>query len=308
MALNRVRAMGTSPGGFTVSYKNRALELLNDPDALNQGSYGTCGMAAAVRALLIEEPLKFVRLLDAIFRRSAFNGTVIPEKLGTGKSVLLHQRQKMIQNKVQVSPNYDADYDLDFICSRSLAKILKMKDQTLYDRLKVLGESFVANFNVKGTPADIARDKGDLALDAQALRFLMSDVLQVSDVRSSSRPGDVQDDVDVRVASVNEMFTFEKRQKRSFVFAGINGTDNFQDVAGGGVLGNRLGAPTLMAVPPGQTRPKFEHIIVITGQIVSNANTYTVPVWTWSFSFNVVVPKQYMSDYFPVFVLGTFRD
>lgn len=140
------------PNRFTTGYADRARQLIDDPGEMNQGYYGTCGPAAAVRALLLYDRAKFVDLVESVFdpQRPVFNGIrVAPDKL-------LAQRQTEIARKSGMYPPppdpsaYDHHYDLDFILAGSLYTYLEQAGSVVYERQRDYSESIVRLVGVPG--------------------------------------------------------------------------------------------------------------------------------------------------------------
>ncbi|MEZ4713422.1 MAG: hypothetical protein R3A44_39915 [Caldilineaceae bacterium] len=131
-------------------YRLRAKTLIDTPAMLNQGSYGVCGMATAVYFLLQYDLDKYIDLIRSIFDGNAFNGIPVAMKVLDGRAtdytVLLYGRERQLQNKLRRG-NYDPAMDFDFIVSRSLGKLLKIKNPDLYQSLTRFCEQFDPLFN-----------------------------------------------------------------------------------------------------------------------------------------------------------------
>lgn len=149
-------------------YKARAKALIDNPAELTQGPFGVCGMATAVYFLLEYDLDKYIDLVKAIFDGKAFNGIPVGMKVIDGKpsdySLLLYGREQQIrrmQTKVGTKwgvkadtkapdPVWNSELDFDFIVSRSLGKLLRIKNPDLYQTLTKLSERFDPFFNYKG--------------------------------------------------------------------------------------------------------------------------------------------------------------
>lgn len=149
-AVQAVQDLGAKRGEFGASEQDRAKLLLADPDQLNQGYYGTCGMAAIVRSLLRHDRAKFVELLHAVYEGTPFHG------IATGDGVLLKGRLKQRDRKAarHGAQYYDA-IDLDFILLRSLGKLLKIQSPKMYESQTLFSEEIARLFNAKQPYLDI---------------------------------------------------------------------------------------------------------------------------------------------------------
>ena len=139
-------------------YKRRAQEAIDTPASLNQGPYGVCGMATAVYFLLQNDLDKYVALVKSIFDGDDFNAIPVGMKILNGRpteySVLLYGRERQLQNKPK-DALYRPGFEFDFIVSRSLGKLLKIKQPLTYDFLTRFSEQFDPLFNYKGVATKI---------------------------------------------------------------------------------------------------------------------------------------------------------
>jgi hypothetical protein len=119
----------------------RANTLIDRPDALNQGYYGTCGMAAIVRSFLQHDRARFVELLRAVYRGADFNG------ITTGAGVLLQDALRQRDAKAAQLPGYIPLFDLDFVLARSLGKLLKTRSPHMYEAQELFSEEIARLFN-----------------------------------------------------------------------------------------------------------------------------------------------------------------
>ncbi|MFF6828755.1 hypothetical protein [Streptomyces longwoodensis] len=110
----------------------RTQAIIDNPDSLNQGAYGVCAMTAAVRTLLQHDRARFVELLRAVFDpgNPGFRG------LRVDSTALLDHRLAQADAKQQryltTGRTYMELYNLDFILSRALGKLIKVADSTVY--------------------------------------------------------------------------------------------------------------------------------------------------------------------------------
>ncbi|GAB3954242.1 hypothetical protein [Streptomyces sparsus] len=144
-AKQAVTDLAAAQPSFTAADVARAHTLIDDPDSLNQYFFGTCGMAAIVRSFLQHDRARFVQLLRAVHGGADFNG------ITTGPGVLLGGRLKQRDAK-SVQPMgelYEATFDLDFVLSRSLGKLLKIRSPHMYAAQVLFSEEIARLFNAK---------------------------------------------------------------------------------------------------------------------------------------------------------------
>ncbi|MBC3839471.1 hypothetical protein GXW82_02355 [Streptacidiphilus sp. 4-A2] len=154
----------------------RANTLIDQPDAMNQGFYGTCGMAAVVRSFLQYDRARFVELLRAVYAGTDFNG------IATGPGVLLDGRLKQRDAKaVQFDTAYVPLFDLDFVLTRSLGKLLKIRSPEMLRRAgAVLGGDRPAVQREGALPGRVhARPEHIATLDAARLDAELSGDLKL---------------------------------------------------------------------------------------------------------------------------------
>lgn len=151
-AKRAVADLAAAQPSFT-SFVNRANTLIDNPDAVNQGSYGTCGMAAVLRSFLQHDRARFVQLARAVFEDTDFNGIATgPDGLLPG---LLKKRAAKEAQMQQAGAQYKRKYDLDFILARSLGKLLKIRSPHMYEAQKHFSEKIVKLFNEKQPFLDV---------------------------------------------------------------------------------------------------------------------------------------------------------
>ncbi|MFD9204862.1 hypothetical protein ACFVZM_01100 [Streptomyces sioyaensis] len=143
-AKQAVSDLRTAQPSFTGPDVARANTLIDNPDQLNQYFYGTCGMAAVVRSLLQHDRARFVQLLRAVYEGTDFNG------ITTGPGVLLKGRLKQRDAKATqpMEVPYGPLFDLDFVLTRSLGKLLKIRSPRMYEAQTLFSEEIVRLFNV----------------------------------------------------------------------------------------------------------------------------------------------------------------
>lgn len=144
-AKQAVTDLRTAQPSFTGPDVARANRLIDHPDDLNQYFWGTCGMAAAVRSFLLYDRARFVELLRAVYAGSAFNG------IATGPGALLAGRvnQRDAKAAQPMGAPYEPLFDLDFVLTRSLGKLLKIRSPKMYEAQTLFSEQIARLFNVK---------------------------------------------------------------------------------------------------------------------------------------------------------------
>jgi hypothetical protein len=157
-----VDALASASTSFA-PYANDAKYLIDRPDELNQGHYGVCAMTVAVRTMLLHDRQRFVDLLHAVFDPAdpGFRGVAV------ASSRLLDHRLTQIGNKrarrTAEGNTYADYYDLDFILSRALGKLIKVADADVYRRQCGFSERINKLFNVKAEWIDLFTLPGALA-------------------------------------------------------------------------------------------------------------------------------------------------
>ncbi|WP_320779309.1 hypothetical protein [Streptomyces sp. CRN 30] len=123
----------------------RAKTLLDQPDKVNQGFYGTCGLTAIVRSYLQYDRDRFVELLRAVYSGTDFNG------ITSGPQVLLQHRLEQRDAKAAAQPQggYVPLFNLDFVLARALGKLLKIRSPKMYEAQTLVSEEIARLFNAK---------------------------------------------------------------------------------------------------------------------------------------------------------------
>ncbi len=144
-AKQAVRDLRVAQPSFTGPDAVRANTLIDDPDDLYQYFWGTCGMATVVRSFLQHDRARFVQLLRAVYEGTDFNG--IPTGVGVLLKGRLNQRDAKAAQPMGVP--YGPDFDLDFVLTRSLGKLLKIRSPQMYEAQTLFSEEVARLFNVK---------------------------------------------------------------------------------------------------------------------------------------------------------------
>ncbi len=164
-AKNAIDALGRRlPHRLITAYAARAKTLIDDPDQVNQGYYGTCGPAAALRALLLSDRAKFVGLTTAVFDPAApvFNG-IKAEPANLYEARINEIATKRARYPDPPDPDAYIDrYDFDFILASSLYTFLAAADDVLFRRQRDYSESIVRLVGTAGEQLVITTFTGDL--------------------------------------------------------------------------------------------------------------------------------------------------
>jgi hypothetical protein len=130
-------------------YRDRAIDLIDKPDEVQQSMFGVCGMSAMVRTLLEQADLtKFVSLVAAIFEDKPFNGITAPAgRLYAGR---IRQWKTKVQHRTALNADvWPALYAFDFILARALGKLLKVRAPEIYDIQLMTSTDISRNYQTK---------------------------------------------------------------------------------------------------------------------------------------------------------------
>jgi hypothetical protein len=147
------------PVRLTLDYANRAKRLIDVPDELDQGYYGTCGPISAIYTLLRLDREKFVALVTAVFDDTApeFNHIrVTPDKLYDARVAEIGKKAAMYGG------GYDHGHDLDFFLAGGLYTFLQRKDPALYDQQRDYSEHIVRLVGTTGNELVLSKFPVDL--------------------------------------------------------------------------------------------------------------------------------------------------
>jgi hypothetical protein len=171
---------------LTPAYAKRAAELIDDPDKVNQGYYGTCGPTAALRTLLLHDRAKFVNLMTAVFdpAQPVFNGVrVAPDTLYEAR--LDEIARKRAAYPPAPSPSaYQDTFDFDFIVGSSLYTFLKAADDRLFLAQRHYSESIVRLVSVDADQIVLATLTGDFSAALDAANKRDPDLLAALDIHA----------------------------------------------------------------------------------------------------------------------------
>jgi hypothetical protein len=303
-------------------YGNRAEALIDDPDKLSQADHGVCGMTAVVHGLLHHKLEKIVELLGAIFAGSPFpvKGRAdvrSPQKTYRPLPTWSQYRTLPEEDRTELLGGRLKQYhvgktrgpgELDFIMARSLGKLLKTVEPSLYRSQIAFSEQLVQHFSEKDSEArntlkknaanaadEMFRKEGDLGLTPDGLRWILTHLAGVDDVMSFER------DRHWSILRVNDAFGAPRPDRHAVVYAFVLDATRFEDASR--LPQGTEPAPFDTFTPT--TRPvTAEHIIVITGRIIEEDGRYVVPVWTWSKRFTVRVRKDLFDQFFTTILYG----
>jgi len=151
------------PTQFTLAYANRAIELIDDPDKVNQGYYGTCGPTAALRALLLHDRAKFVNLTTAVFdpAHPVFNGITASSQTLLDARLAEIARKRALYEPAPHPEAYKDDFDLDFILASSLYTFLQKANDRVYADQRYYSESIVRLVSVDADQIVVTTLSGD---------------------------------------------------------------------------------------------------------------------------------------------------
>jgi hypothetical protein len=339
---------------FTAAFKDRSLAIMEDPGKLSQGGIGICGLTSSLHALLKDKDpdlrARFVSLLEAIFKKQAFQGldpstgvTVAPDAQQAGYLLAYQVAQFRAKNRFTtkdialiVSAN-EAKWQkewfisqrtiderkanltqelqrtlvaeeslFDFVAARALARLLKLKDLTLYGHQTEHSAHYVEDFNDRNSTKAIARNKGDLAVDFQSMKVILKDILGAHSVSFATAP---ETEVHTKAQEfwalaqkANQIFA--QTAKLPFVLAAVRGWGT-------------LWSSTSPAMDEGSKATKsivdgsdllYSHWVVITGPITqNNDHTYSVPAWTWGGAKTLRIRSSVVRSFFHGFLYGTWK-
>ncbi|MDY0163527.1 hypothetical protein [Desulfobotulus sp.] len=295
-------------------YAARAICLIADPVSLDQDQFGVCGQASVIFVLLSFQPQRFTALLRAIFNNEVFVGGIskikAPVKIQPGqaeyktimKSVaeaplssesettdinaLLAGRMKQYTKKAAENPKIKPHTKLDFIISRTLAKMLKIINPGLYEDQKKYTEKFL----VKGQPLGVKH--GDLAFTENGVQLLLTDIIGAEElyfIPSMTEPGPM-------INALNKWFR-EKKDNGPFAIAAVNGLSWIHQ--------NSTAPSTIW--DPSKQNYDFAHWVVIVGEI-RDQGWYCIPIWTWAHMFkSCKLAKGKTEGYLYSVILGCLK-
>jgi hypothetical protein len=144
--------------------QGRAPELINDPEKLQQGPWGICGMAAVGYALLCHKPERFVELVkEAVWGQS--------EKYRTRLFRLYDAKRE-----------YSAVNMLDFFVSRFMGILMEDTAPALFTQEKQFTVTLGQQMN-GASPDGIMLSQGDLALDKEGILWMVNHVAAATHVQ-----------------------------------------------------------------------------------------------------------------------------
>jgi hypothetical protein len=137
-------------------YRRRAKELVDNPDELHQGGFGVCGMASVLHEMLRHDLPAFTDLIGTIFTVSAFRHIMPGEPLLAGR---VKQRARKKSHS-----ELEWEHGPDFIIARTIGKLLKLADPTVYQQMVEVSLDLMPYFTYKDKRPIELLDLGDLDL------------------------------------------------------------------------------------------------------------------------------------------------
>lgn len=176
-----VEELANTVPGFA-PMKDRALQLIDNPNDIRQGAFFVCGLSAMVRNLLEQADLQlFADLLSTIFRQTKFRHIEVDTHVRDGRTRQWSQKLTH-ESTLPIGARYipQANHQLDFILARALGKLLKIVAKDLYEGQLKASEQMVRRFRAKpgvlvplfSTPTHFIKSLDGGAIDAN-LKFLL---------------------------------------------------------------------------------------------------------------------------------------
>ncbi|WP_437764412.1 hypothetical protein WMF27_35515 [Sorangium sp. So ce281] len=298
--------------GMPSGFKERAKELLEHPERIDQQDFAFCGLTAIAEAALHNNPMKAIDVFRSLFDATPFpleSGGAIDvtpgaEEVARGKdpsrNVLLGGRVKQIESMSEHTGKDYGDKRLDILLARALPKLWKTRARDKYDAWRESVESkFDANFGqgreqLQGDGARLKR--GDFPMSDEAYTGILQDVFEAHevDVLSAREAGY---DID----AINALL--EDGASAQFVH-GIVLAGPVSAAAKGGGLGAPVGS---------SAGDQGLHQVRIVGPIETTttpdgAESYVVPLSTYGKVIRLPVPKDKMGAYFPHILTGRWHE
>jgi hypothetical protein len=309
-------------------YAARAVQLIMDPNAVDQDCFGVCGMASTIHVVLKFRPGRFADILHSVFNGEDFKGGVgklkIPIKISahaanyqevikdiqtgpaaageppTDVSALLAKRIDQYKHKMAVKPSQKPWAKLDFIVSRSLARMLKITDPALYNDQK----EFTKKFADPAKPNVDLVKMGDMAFTEAGVVYVLTDIIGVPDLSFVANPSGPEN----IIKAVNAWFQ-KYGDHGAFGIAAINPFYETKDdkrwwfFPDGRNVYPGLKSPARNWVQPAWQPYEFAHWIVINGKI-EDRNFWWLPIWTWARQWEGRLHKIHTAGYLHSVILA----
>lgn len=270
-------------------YEDRAKLLINSPHLVNQSTFGVCGMASIIRALLEVEPGFFVRLLKSIFKTGKFTtaeGMEIKIDRMRLQTMFITNLTKG-SSHTELAKNPDAKFELDFIVSRSLGEIAEKMDTGLLKEQLNFNKLFL-DPDKKDTVSKFL-SQGHLALQTKCLEFILEKIVGVKKYRKIKT--DTERSFAQFVNGINKLFA---KNPDTFAIVAINNfndifrsvMDNVYDTTGKftGYSKKSVAAPVVKSFDyhTNKTLAKYTHWVVIKKAIAISSGNYKISFWSWA--------------------------
>ncbi len=269
-------------------YKARAEKLIQTPKLVNQSTFGVCGMASVLRALLEIEPERFVALLKSIFETNQFTtaeGMTIRLDRAKLQSMFRTNLTKG-SSHVELAKNPNKEFELDFVVSRCLGQIAEKMDPHLFKEQVDFTKLFV---DPKSGGIKDLLSQGHLALQTKCLEFILEKIVGVTRFRKLKT--DTSDAFDRFVTGVNKLFA---KSSDTFVIVAINDFSKIFDSVmkldyngSGKFIGySKKPIPDLIAnsfdYKNNKHLVKYTHWVVVKKSIFTAGSSYKISFWSWA--------------------------
>ncbi|WP_437956333.1 protein kinase [Sorangium sp. So ce119] len=293
--------------GMPSGFKERAKELIEHPERIEQQDFAFCGLTAIAEAALHNNPMKAIDVFRSLFDATPFpleSGGAIgvtpsPEEVARGKdpkrNVLLGGRVKQIESMSRHTGKDYGDKRLDIMLARALPKLWKSRSNDKYEAWREdVERKFDKGFaqgrdQLQGGGARLKR--GDFPMSEEAYTGILEDVFDASAVNVMSAP------------------------KGGYDIDAINALLN-DDASAPFVHGIVLAGPVNAAANGGTWDPSRGdgglHQVRIAGPIETirtpdGADGYVVPLSTYGKVIRLPVPRDRMGEYFPHILTGNWH-
>ncbi|WP_434043066.1 MULTISPECIES: hypothetical protein [Sorangium] len=294
--------------GMPSGFKERAKELLDHPERIEQQDFAFCGLTAIAEAALHNNPMKAIDVFRSLFDATPFplesggaiDVTPTAEEVARGKdpkrNVLLGGRVKQIESMSRRTRKDYGDKRLDIMLARALPKLWKSRSKDKYDAWREdVERKFDKDFaqgrdQLQGGGARLKR--GDFPMSEEAYTGILQDVFEAPAVNVMSAP-EGGHDIDAINALLND------DASAPFVH-GIVRAGPVRAAANGGAWNPSTGDGGL-------------HQVRIAGPIETTrthdgAEGYVVPLSTYGKVIRFPVPKDKMGEYFPYILTGSWHE
>ncbi|WP_437895102.1 hypothetical protein [Sorangium sp. So ce124] len=311
-------------GGMPSGFKERAKELLEHPERIDQQDFAFCGLTAIAESVLHDNPMKAIDVFRSLFDATPFplesggaiDVTPSAEEVARGKdpsrNVLLGGRIKQIESMSEHTGKDYGDKRLDVMLARALPKLWKTRARDSYDAwIHEVEQGFDKDFAQKGDQlaGDGARLKrGDFPMSEEAYTGILGDVLEANDVNVMSSKGGEYD-----IDAINRLFDGDGSGR--FVHGIVLAAPVDAEAKKYAPLSDNLGPDRDISAwsdPASSFENQALHQVRIVGPIETTttpdgADAYVVPISSYGKTFPFVVRKDRMGEYFPNILTGSWH-